>query len=52
MKPSMDELVQATIAEIEGQNWTDHPLTDDEKHLIDMALRSVLGHLTEGGAGG
>jgi hypothetical protein len=26
---------------IEGQNWTDKPLTDDEKNLIAMAVQAT-----------
>lgn len=33
-----ERLTQQAVASIEGQNWTDTPLTDDEKHLIGMAV--------------
>lgn len=34
--------VQRVTASIEGQNWTDNPLTDREKNLIAMAVTATI----------
>lgn len=36
------ELVASVTASIEGQNWTDLPLTDDEKNVIAMAVCATV----------
>ena len=38
----MDDLTAKVTADIEGQNWTDRPLSEDEKHLIWMAVRATM----------
>lgn len=40
-----DELTKRVIARIEGQNWTDHPMTEDERHLIGMAVDATVADL-------
>jgi hypothetical protein len=35
---SITNITKRAIAAIEGQNWTDNPLTDEEKNLIEMAV--------------
>lgn len=37
----MEELIAAVIADLEGQNWTGQPLTDDQKDLIRMAVQAT-----------
>lgn len=41
---SIDPFTAKVVADIEGQNWTDRPLTENERHLIWMAVRSTLAH--------
>lgn len=38
------EMEARAIASIEGQNWTDTPLTDHDKNLIGMTVDFVLSH--------
>lgn len=39
---STELLVKKITAQIEGQNWTDRPLTNDERNVIDMAVRATV----------
>lgn len=41
------ELEARCIAAIEGQNWTDKPLTDAEKHLIGMTVSWTVNAVKE-----
>lgn len=36
------EIEARVIAQIEGQNWTDDPLTEGERAVIGMAVAAVL----------
>ena len=47
---NIELLVQKITASIEGQNWTDQPLTDGERTVIDMAVRATMYELCRKGA--
>ena len=40
-----EELTKLIMGQIEGQNLTDSPLTDEEENLITMAVASAFYHL-------
>lgn len=39
------EMIARVTTQIEGQNWTDTPLSDDDKTCIEMAVGAALGEL-------
>lgn len=39
---TLDDLIKSVTAKIEGQNWTDSPLTDEEVNLISMAVMATF----------
>lgn len=41
----VDELVAQVTADIEGQNWSDAPLTERDKELIWMAVRATYARM-------
>lgn len=42
---TIDDIEKQAIASIEGQNWTDPPLTDTEKRVIGMAVAFTYSRL-------
>lgn len=47
--PDMDQLTVQVSLDIEGQNWTDQPLTERERELIWMVVRATTFRLAEPG---
>lgn len=46
---STEELIAAVIADLESQNWSDHPLTFEQKDLVTMAVKATLYQLEQEG---
>lgn len=41
-----EKLTERVVSDIEGQNWTNTPLSEREKQLIWMAVRSTAAALS------
>jgi len=41
------ELTPRVVAILEGQNWTDQPLTERERELVDLTVRTVAALVPE-----